>query len=83
MEEHPNYTRQKSEARARMLERAHLEADAERIRRGIADLLAGTGFELDIDRWGTGGIVLRHFPNTEVNTFRYDLEIDLETGRQL
>ncbi len=62
------------------MDKAHAEAieiEAHRIRDGIEALMAGTGFELDVDRWGSEGIVLRHFsPHTE--SFKYDYETPLE-----
>lgn len=60
------------------MDRAHREAlaeQAEHIREGVRTLLAGTGFELDVDRWGSEGVVLRHFAPGD---YRYDYEIPLE-----
>jgi len=80
--EHPNYTQQKrdlADLRAqRVRDEAHkeaLEEQADRLRAGIAELMAGTGFELDIDTWNTGGIVLRHWTPGAPG---YDFETPLE-----
>lgn len=72
MTEHPNYTKQKAEARARMLDRAHLEALAEHVRREVMALVASYGFDIEVDHWGTEQAMLRH------RTPRgYDYEIPL------
>ncbi len=78
-DEHPNYLKQKQEIRQREIDRAHLEAQAENIQRDLLALWArNPGWELDVDRWGSGGIVLRHFSNTEHNTFKFDYETTLD-----
>lgn len=67
------------EARRRFeVNKAHYEAikeHAQIIRKQIDQLLEGTGFELDVDHWGTEKTVLRHFAP---GATRYDYEIPLE-----
>lgn len=76
---HPNHLQQLADIESAKVDRAHLEALALNVRHDIEAALAkAPGFELDVDTWGDGGIVLRHFPNTKFDTFKYDYEIPLE-----
>lgn len=67
-DQHPNYLRQKQEAAdaeaQRVRDVAHAEAledQADHIRKQIEAILSGTGFSLDVDTWGSGGIVLEYW----------------------
>jgi len=82
--EHPNYTRQKEEILAAELAAQTVADLGERLKAQIFELLEGTGYQLDVDRWGSGDIVLRHYPQTNPNRtsprpgYVYDHEISLD-----
>lgn len=80
MEHHPNFIDQLAEIEQRKIDKAqaradrlHLEALTENVRRNIHALLSDSGFELAIDHWGDGGIILEHVTSDG----RYDYEIPL------
>lgn len=82
MTHHENFIQQLAEIEQRKIDddqaavdRMHLEAQALNLRHNINALLDAAGFELDIDHWGTGRIVLQHTSSTG------DFDVDFGTGQ--
>lgn len=73
MEQHPNFVKQLAEIRQREIDRHHLEALGEHVRRAIMALAAEHNFDIEHDHWGTEKTMLRH----RSGTGGWDYEIPL------
>lgn len=70
---HPNFLQQLEQIKQREVERHHLEALGEHVRREVMALVASYNFDIEHDHWGAERAMLRH----RTSNGGYDYEIPL------